>query len=123
MAKLVVVIIILIVCEIIVAFFFALAAQLLYKKASLDIKSIGKGVIERIFLLIALLNNYPHALTLFSALKLATRLKHHEPLNDENRYNDYYLIGNLVSVAVAMGYVCLWQNFDHIKVLHSMAGS
>lgn len=101
---------ILIVCEIIVAFCFALTAQLFYKKIGLDIRSIIKGVIERLFLLISLVNNYPHALTLFSALKLATRLKHTEPADGENKFNDYYLIGNFVSVAVAMGYVYLYQH-------------
>ena len=96
-------------CEIIVAFCFALTAQLFYKKIGLDIRSIMKGVIERSFLLISLVNNYPHALTLFSALKLATRLRHKEAPDKENKFNDYYLIGNFVSVAVAIGYVCLYQ--------------
>lgn len=96
-------------CEIIVAFCFALTAQVFYEKIGLDIKSIMKGVIERLFLLIALVNSYSHALTLFSALKLATRLKHTETQDGENKFNDYYLIGNFVSVAVAMGYVCLYQ--------------
>lgn len=100
---------ILIVCEIVIAFCFALTAQLFYKKIGLDIKSIVKGIIERLFLLISLVNNYPHALTFFSALKLATRLKHKESPGEENRFNDYYLIGNFVSVAVAMGYVSLYQ--------------
>jgi hypothetical protein len=121
MAKIVVICIIIIISEVVIAFCFALAAQLLYHKIGLDVKSIVKGIIERVFLLIALLNNYPHALTLFSALKLGTRLKHKEPPDEENRYNDYYLIGNLVSVAVAIWYVYLCQNFDEIKMLHSMA--
>jgi hypothetical protein len=57
MIKIVVIGIILVICEVIVAFFFALTAQLFYHKIGLDIKSIVKGVIERVFLLIALLNN------------------------------------------------------------------
>lgn len=98
------------VSEIIIAFVFAVTAQLFYKKIGFDFRSILKGLIERLFLMIALLNGYPHALTLFSALKLATRLKHNEGSNiEDNKFNDYYLIGNFVSVGVAMGYVCLYQ--------------
>ncbi len=64
---------------------------------------------ERVFLMIALLNNYPHALTFFSALKLATRLRHKDPDNKENAFNDFYLIGNLVSVTVVIGYTFLYN--------------
>jgi len=42
---------------------------------------------------------------LFSALKLATRLKRVD--GPEDGFNDYYLLGNLISVAAAMGYVVL----------------
>ena len=100
---------IILICEIVIAFFFAVTAQLFYKKIGFDFRSILKGIVERVFLMIALLNNYPHALTFFSAIKLATRLKHKELPEEENKFNDYYLIGNFVSVAAAMGYVYLYQ--------------
>jgi hypothetical protein len=45
-------------------------------------KSIAKGIIERLFLFIALVNDLTSALTFFSALKLATRLKHEEASGD-----------------------------------------
>jgi hypothetical protein len=106
---------------VLIAFFFAVTAQLFYKKIGFDFKSIIKGVVERLFLLISLVNNYPHALTFFSALKLATRLKHNETPQTENKFNDYYLIGNLISVAVAIRYVYIYQNFDDISVLHKLA--
>lgn len=113
--------VLLIISEALVAFFFAVTAQVFYKKIGFDFKSIIKGVIERLFLLISLVNDYPHALTFFSALKLATRLKHSEtPQTEENKFNDYYLIGNLISVAVAIGYVYIYQNFDKIKILHQL---
>jgi hypothetical protein len=93
------------VTEIVLAFAFALVAQIYYRKIGLDFRSIFKGSLERPFLVVALFNDYPHALTFFSALKLATRLKRTDV--DENHFNDYYLIGNLVSVAVGIFYVYL----------------
>ena len=92
---------------IILAFMFSVISQLFYKKLGFDFRSIFKGIIERLFLMICLFHDYPHALTLFSALKLGTRLKHEENPATENKYNDFYLIGNLISVMVAIGYVLL----------------
>ncbi len=50
------------------------------------------------------MHNLPHAQTFFSALKLATSLKHREGGTDHNKFNDSYLMGNLASVMVAMFY-------------------
>ena len=94
-------------CEVMLAFGFAAAAQVFSKRLGLDFRSIAKGILERGFLVMALLLGYPHALTFFSALKLATRLKR-EDKPDEN-FNDYYLVGNLISVAAAMGYTELFR--------------
>ncbi len=121
MSKLLLLTIVITVSEIITAFIFAVIAQLFYKKIGFDFKSIVKGLIERLFLFIALSNDYIHALTFFSALKLGTRLKHKEAAaNDENGYNDYYLIGNLASVAIAIGYVYLYKNIDQIDFLNRL---
>ncbi len=68
-------------------------------------------MLERVFLAFALINGQTGALTFFSALKLATRLKHTEGTADHNKFNDYYLIGNLVSAGVAILYVYL---FNHL---------
>jgi hypothetical protein len=101
-----------VVIEVVLAFSFAAIAQIFYQKIGLDFKSIIKGFIERIFLLVTLLNDYPHALTLFSALKLATRLKHQDIDRDtENKFNDFYLVGNMVSVIAAISYVGLYKHF------------
>jgi hypothetical protein len=101
---------ILVVSEIVLAFLFSAISQIFYKKQGLDFKSILKGTVERVFLLVALVNDYPHALTFFSALKLATRLKHNDSSADlENKFNDFYLMGNLISVMVAIGYVYLYH--------------
>ncbi len=101
--------------EMILAFLFSLIAQSFYKKSEIDIKSIFKGFIERLFLTIFMFNDIPHALTFFSALKLATRLKHNEDnKSDTEKFNNYYLIGNLVSVTIALFYVWIWQHADSI---------
>lgn len=102
--------------ETILAFLFAIIAQVFYKRNGIDFKSIAKGIIERLFLTIALINDLTSALTFFSALKLATRLKHEEAKEDHNKFNDYYLIGNLASVTVAILYVYLYKHFDHIPL-------
>jgi len=105
-----------IVCEIILAFLFSLIAQKFYKRSQIDIKSIFKGFVERLFLTLFLFNDIPNALTFFSALKLATRLKHNEINLEIDRYNDYYLLGNLISVAIVLLYVCIWNHANDIEL-------
>jgi len=102
--------------EIFIAFIFAIIAQIFYHKIGFDFKAIFKGIVERLFLFIALTNGYSQALTFFSALKLATRLKHRDNPNDMDGFNDYYLLGNLISVAVAIGYVYLYQHLNSIHL-------
>lgn len=108
---------IILVCEIVLAFMFSVISQVFYKKMGFDFRSIFKGIIERMFLMFCLFNDYAHALTFFSALKLGTRLKHEEKPESENKYNDFYLIGNLVSVMVAVGYVLLLKYFLNENLL------
>jgi len=99
------------------AFAFSAIAQIYYSKISgFEWKSIFKGTFERIFITVSLIHNLPHALTFFSALKLATRLKHEEPKDNENQFNDYYLMGNLASVIVAIAYSYLYNEFDKIEL-------
>lgn len=90
--------------RIVFAFVFSLIAQKFYKKTEIDTQSILKGAIERIFLVIFLFNNLPQVLTFFSALKLATLLKHDEAKSDVQKFNNYYLTGNMVSASVALWY-------------------
>jgi len=121
MPKNLLIIILIFISEIIVAFFYMFLANLLYKKSEFDIKSILKGVFERIFLLITFVANYQIALTFFSALKLATRIKHNESNTSETgRFNDYYLIGNLLSVLIALGYTYVCKNIDQIPILMNL---
>ena len=100
------------VSEIVLAFLFSVISQLFYKKLGLDYKSIIKGIFERVFLVVALYFDYPHALTFFSAVKLATRLKHTEKAeDDQNKFNDFYLFGNFISVIMAIFYTELLKKF------------
>lgn len=113
--KIVFIILIMLISEIVLAFLFSLVAQFLYKKSQIDLKSILKGLGERLFLTIFMFNNLPHAITFFSALKLATRLKHEESnKGDTEKFNSYYLIGNLISVTVALFYVWIWNHAGDI---------
>lgn len=114
---------VMLICEIILAFLFAMIAQIFYKKLGFDFKSIFKGFIERLFLTLFLFHDILHALTFFSALKLATRLKHNESNGEVDSYNDYYLLGNLMSVSVALLYVFLWNQAGAIDAgLHKIWG-
>lgn len=77
----------------------------------IDYKSLAKGILERVFLMISLINGYPHALTLFGTLKLATRLKRDSEgdKKKEATYNDFYLLGNFISILAAFFYVFLYE--------------
>jgi len=63
-----------------------------------------RGTFERLFLFFAMVNDIFHALTLFGALKIATHIK-----DDDRVSNDYFLIGNLISVSAAIGYFILYN--------------
>lgn len=72
------VIITIIFLEIILTIIYTLITPKNKKVGFIDYNSILKGLIERTFLTYSLISGYPHALTLFGALKLGTRLKHSE---------------------------------------------
>jgi hypothetical protein len=110
-----------IITEVFVAVIFAVIAQLFYHTLGFNFKAIFKGIAERVFLFVMLINGYIEALTFFSALKLATRLKHEEPRADLDGFNDYYLLGNLLSVIVAIGYVHAYQHFASIHLFQLLS--
>jgi len=56
-----------------------------------------KGIIERIFLSLSMINLIYPLLTVYGALKIGTRLG-----NSHQVKNDYFLIGNVVSILIAM---------------------
>jgi len=100
--------------EILLWFIFSIVAKFYYKKTEIDLESLFKGCLERLFLALFLYNDLPHALTVFSALKIATRLKHEERHEDTQRFNNYYLIGNLISVSMALFYLFIWNHASDI---------
>jgi hypothetical protein len=95
------------------AFYYFITPKSIRTAEIIDHKSLLKGIIERLFLLVSLINGFPHALTLFGALKLATRLKreNEEDKIKESTYNDFYLIGNFISVMIAILYTFLYIKF------------
>lgn len=60
--------------------------------------SVLKGMLERAVLFIGLLSGINTVLILFGALKIATRLKDEE----DKISNDYFLVGNLVSILLVL---------------------
>ena len=104
--------------KILIIFIFEVLLTVLYtvitpkrnKFRYLDVKSVVKGLIERAFLTYSLISGFPHVLTLFGALKLGTRLKRADNEKtesgkiEESNYNDYYLIGNFISVTLSIVY-------------------
>ena len=92
-------------------FYYIITPSLIRSSTLIDIRSLSKGIVERMFLLIALINDYPHALTLFGTLKLATRLKRgsEDDKIKDSTFNDFYLFGNFISITIAIFYVCLYK--------------
>jgi hypothetical protein len=60
-----------------------------------------KGVLERLVIAIALSYDLQQILTFFGAMKLGTRLK---SKSEEPAFNNFYLMGNLISVLLAIFY-------------------
>jgi hypothetical protein len=114
--RLLITIAIMAISEILLWFIFSVVAKFYYKKTEIDLESLFKGCLERLFLALFLYNDLPHALTVFSALKIATRLKHEERQGETQRFNNYYLIGNLISVSMSLFYLYLWNHASDIDV-------
>lgn len=75
-------------------------------KRDLTLSSVLRGGLERLFIYIILLVELPQGLAFFGALKIATRLK-----DDDKISNDYFLVGNLTSVLMVIGYYFTSQYF------------
>ncbi|MBO6792257.1 MAG: hypothetical protein JJ895_00010 [Balneolaceae bacterium] len=74
----------------------------------LTLIAVLKGIMERLLLILGLMNGYPHVITAFAALKIGTRI------NDKEHKisNDYFLIGNLISLLAALAFVLILQTQD-----------
>ncbi|MFT2007577.1 hypothetical protein ACMA1I_02790 [Pontibacter sp. 13R65] len=77
--------------------------------------TIAKGLLERFFIYISLANGLPHVLTLLGALKIGTRL---DAEKQHAVSNDYFLIGNLVSILLALLYFFVYDKIGSLWVLH-----
>lgn len=64
-----------------------------------------KGILERFIISICLLNNLLPILTVFGALKIGTRFSSKEDMIA----NDYFLIGNLCSILIAVTYYLIFN--------------
>jgi hypothetical protein len=61
--------------------------------------SVAKGSLERLVLLLGLFLGHDAVLILFGALKIGTRISQQE---NERISNDYFLLGNLLSVLLVL---------------------
>ncbi len=59
--------------------------------------SVVKGMVERLFMFLALVYNFPHAMIAFGAIKIGTRIK-----LDEKISNDYFFLGNMISLILTI---------------------
>lgn len=74
------------------------------ESSSADRASIAKGFLERVVLVTGLLFGFPQILIAFGALKLGTRLS----AEQQNKItNDYFLVGNLISILLALVYTII----------------
>lgn len=71
------------------------------KEQPLSLIDFLKGAVERFVVAFALFHGMQQILTLFGAMKLGTRLKN---TDDDKGVNNFYLIGNMISVLVAIIY-------------------
>lgn len=68
--------------------------------------SIIKGLLERGFLSFCLVINLPISIALFGALKIGTRLDNG---SKSKLSNDLFLVGNILSVFIAIIYFLIWK--------------
>ena len=66
--------------------------------------STARGILERAVLVTGLLFGFPQILIAFGALKLGTRLG---PEQQTRISNDYFLVGNMVSILLALVYTII----------------
>jgi hypothetical protein len=78
-------------------------------KDKISLRSILKGILERVFIVVTLYHNMAQALTLLGALKIATRIKDTE----DKVSNDFFLVGNLISVLFGIAYYVIFK--EHLN--------
>lgn len=68
--------------------------------------SIFKGLLERFLIYYALAINLTQILIVFGAIKIGTRLDKSDKVK-----NDYFLVGNFISILIAIFYYNIFQVF------------
>ncbi|MDR7128221.1 hypothetical protein J2X69_000549 [Algoriphagus sp. 4150] len=81
-----------------VAYFVFKLVRMKYLKNYGSRRPMWNGIIERMFIYLCLISGVYHGLTLFGALKIGTRIK----VDDNKISNDYFLIGNMISVGLVL---------------------
>jgi hypothetical protein len=70
-------------------------------------RAVYKGVLERLFIFLALVKGIPQSIIAFGAIKIATRFVEAE---EENKIsNDYFFIGNITSLLISIVYYSIWK--------------
>jgi hypothetical protein len=94
--------------ELIAFFLFKFIGFSLEKKWELKVnRAVIKGILERLFLFIALIYHIPQALIAFGALKIATRFIEDKEIKISL---DYFFIGNITSLIISLIYFALWKS-------------
>lgn len=68
--------------------------------------SVLKGMLERVVLFVALVNDVPTIVVFFGAIKLGTRIT---DTSSQKISNDYFLIGNLTSMLIGLGAFSIYR--------------
>lgn len=92
--------------ELVALFAFRIIRNKLAASATKKWQAIGKGLLERGMLLIGLVMNIQAIVTLFGAIKIGTRIK---DANQDKISNEYFMVGNFVSVTIALAEYMLFE--------------
>lgn len=95
--------------EIVVHFLFFIVSRSIGKpnRDKINLATVMKGLLERTFVTVVLVLGLTSAITMLGALKIATRIK-----DEESKVsNDFFLMGNLISVMFGIGYYLLYMEF------------
>lgn len=74
--------------------------------------SVFKGCLERFTLFLGLILPLYYLLTVFGTIKIGTRLEKNNKVQ-----NDYFIIGNLFTILIAMLYSWVWSLFTQTAFL------
>jgi len=108
MPKILIFVLIFICGEIIATIIFKIIQYSLGKNLNYKVdRAVIKGILERLFLFLALIYKLPQALIAFAAIKIGTRF-----IEEESKIsNDYFYIGNITSLLLAILYFIIWNYF------------